>query len=107
MDNDAKPKTRVKHPDRVTLSAEAQSRISNWMTSVQERLKGNRINKSDLVNFLVISHSSDLAEEELDGLRSQYFDEVQFAEWALRQIKEMKALGKTVSLAEIVGKEQL
>ena len=103
MDNEAKPKARVKHPDRVALTAEALTRLANWSGVAHERLKGSRITKSDLVNFLVLSHPPELTEGELERLKSQHFDEVRFAEWALRQMKEMKAQGKTVSLADIIN----
>ena len=62
MENDQKPKVRTRHPDRVTLSPEALNRIATWMQKIREHLKGNRVSRNDLVNFLILSHSSDLSE---------------------------------------------
>ncbi len=106
MENAQDSKKRVKHPDRVTLTPEALTRLAEWMGELEEHLKGSRVTKSDLVNFLVLSHSAQLSEREIDQLKSQHFDEVRFAEWALRQLKAEKAEGKNVSLAEIIQKER-
>lgn len=99
MDSEQKPKQRSKHPDRVTVSAEALTRLGTWAAEVGERLKGTQITKSDLVNFLILSHALNLSEKELSELSAAHFNEVRFAEWALRQLKE----GKVQSLSEIVG----
>jgi hypothetical protein len=51
---------------------------------------------------LVLSHSASLSEREIEQLEREHFDEVRFAAWALKQIKEAKAQGKDLSLSEIV-----
>jgi hypothetical protein len=102
MENAQDSKTRVKHPDRVTLNPEALSRLAEWLGELEGHLKGSRVTKSDLVTFLVLSHPAHLSEREIEQLKSQHFDEVRFAEWALRQLKAAKSEGKNLSLAEIM-----
>ena len=103
MENENKPKSRVKHPDRVTLSPETLSRLRAWLVELEGPMKGSRINKNDLVNFLVLSLSASLSEREVESLVSQHFDEVRFAEWALKRIKIERAEGKSTSLSEVIG----
>ena len=103
MENETKPKTKAKHPDRVTLAPEALWRVSKWLDETRGQIKGSKISRSDLVSFLIMSHSPCLSEGELKELEGEYFDEVRFAAWALGQLKDAKAQGKTVSLNEILG----
>jgi len=46
--------------------------------------------------------SAQLSDREIEKLKTEHFDEVRFAEWALRQLKTAKAQGKALSLADIV-----
>ncbi len=103
MENSTSPKARVRHPDRVSLSPESLNRLSILILEAEGHLKGSRLTKSDLVNFLIKSHSASLSERELEELERDHFDEVRFAAWALRQIKEARAQGKDLSLADVVN----
>lgn len=103
MENQEKPKVKPRHPDRVTLSPESLNRVGGWLSDLEERLKGNRVTRNDLVNFLILTHPPQLSEKETTELSEKYFDEVRFAEWALRQLKEAKASGNNITLAEIMA----
>ncbi len=103
MENETNPKIRVRHPDRVSLCRESLTQIGEWIKETEPRLKGSRITKTDLVNFLILAHSTNLSEQELEQLQDQHFDEVRFATWALGQLKEARAHSKTVSLPEIIS----
>lgn len=103
MENEAKPKSKAKHPDRVTLSPESLARLAQWIGETQNQFKGTRITKTDLVDFLILSHSAHLSERELEQLQIQHFDEVRFASWALGQLKEARAQGKAVCLSDIIS----
>lgn len=102
MENSQDSKKRVKHPDRVTLTPEALSRLSEMVKQLEGHLKGSRVTKSDLASFLVLSRPAQLSDREIEQLKIQHFDEVRFAQWALRQLKTAKAQGKNLSLAEIM-----
>lgn len=106
MENANDSKKRVKHPDRVTLTPEALSRLANWVNDLEAHMKGSRVTKSDLANFLVLSHPVHLSEREIEQLKGQHFDEVRFAEWAVRQLKTAKAEGKNLSLSELMKIEK-
>jgi len=103
VENTQAPKKRMKHPDRVSLTPEALARLSEWVNELKTNLKGSRVTKSDLVDFLVLSHSAQLSEREIEKLKTDHFDEVRFAEWALRQVKAAKASGQQLSLQDVVA----
>lgn len=99
-------RTKVRHPDRVTLNPESLARISKWVEELQQNIRGIRISKNDLVNFLINTRPPQLNEEECNSLKTQYFDEVRFYSWALARLKTEKAQGKSTSLAEIISSAQ-
>jgi hypothetical protein len=103
MENEAKPKKKMTHPGRVTLTPESLARLSQWIEETQGHFKGSRISRSDLANFLIMSHTARLSEKEVEQLESQYFDEVRFAAWAFAEVKKARVEGKVVTLAEIVA----
>lgn len=103
MHNESKSKPRLKHPDRVTLSEESLCRLGSWIAEAENYLKGHRLSKSELVNFIILSRPSLLSEAELTQLETTYFDEIRFTTWALRQLKAARATGKATSLLEIMS----
>lgn len=100
-------KSKIRHPDRVTLKTDSLAQLSKWVDQLQLQSKGIRVSKTDLVNFLIVSHSPNLTEEEINQLKTQHFDEVRFYSWALSRLKAERAQGKNVSLADIVSSSQI
>lgn len=103
MQNETKPKVRVKHPDRVSLSPEAVIRLNEWMDALETNARGIKISKNELVSFLILNHAVKLSESETLQLKDQYFDEVRFAEWAVQQLKAAKASGRHLTLSHVMG----
>ncbi len=94
--------TRNQHPDRIKISPEALSRLSLWNEEITGRLRGVKLTRSDLVNFLILNHEQALSSSELKELENRYFDEVKFAQWALEELKAARARGESLSLADIL-----
>ena len=105
MENNQEIKKRIKHTDRVTLTGESLTRLADMLNQLGDHLKGSRVTKSDLVNFLVLSHAAQLSEREVEKIKAQHFDEVRFAQWAVRQLKTAKSQGKSLSLTEIIHEQ--
>ena len=106
MESEKGLKNRVRHTDRVKLSPESLVRLSQWVQVFEGGLKGNRVTKADLVNFLIRTHIPELSERELDQIEREHFDEIKFASWALKELKAARQSGRRISLADIVGKMQ-
>jgi hypothetical protein len=114
MDDAVKPlegssrarKTAPKNPDRIVVTPEALQRLNGWLQTLEHSLKGVRLSRNQLVSWLISSHPESLSEEETSSIESRYFDEVKFAEWALRELKRSKAIGQSTTLAEIIVRKR-
>ncbi len=100
------PETRNQHPDRIKISPEALSRLSIWNDEATSRLRGVKLTRSDLVNFLILNHEQALSQAELKALENQFFDEVKFAQWAVDELKAAKGRGESIRLAEIIARNR-
>lgn len=98
--------TRNQHPDRIKVSPEVLSRLSLWNEEITGRLRGVKLTRSDLVNFLILNHEQALSSSELKELENRYFDEVKFAQWALEELKAARARGESLSLADILAQNR-
>ncbi len=104
MDNGIEPiKKRRVNPERITVAKESLSRLSDWIEQIATEVKGIKLNRNDLVNWLIQNHASTLSADEVKEVERHFFDEVKFAEWALKELKAAKARGETTSLSEILN----
>lgn len=104
MENDKRARNQC--PDRLRISAEALTRLNCFIEQVSERLRGVKVTRSELVNFLIMDRPEALSASELKGLESKYFDEVKFAQWAVEELKAAKVRGESSTLAEILAKHK-
>jgi hypothetical protein len=111
MDTNSKAVVRTRgrpqHPDRLTLSPEALERLNAWSAELEGRLRGVTLTRGQLVHWLICSHEAMLTTQEVRQLEEAHFDEVKFAEWALRELKAAQARGETISIAEIIGQNRV
>jgi predicted RNA-binding protein len=102
-DENIKPKRDLPPVDRVSLGKEESEKLDRWLKQVQEAFGGViKLNKADLVNFLVREHNESLSTRELKSLRAFHFDEVKFATWALSRLKEAKKNGVDLKYEDIL-----
>lgn len=99
-------KERPRHPDRLTVSPETLERLNGWVADLEERLKGISITRNQLVQWLIMSHEAALSAPELRQIEDEFFDELKFAEWAIKELKTAQARGERVSLADIVARSR-
>ncbi|MBI2712739.1 MAG: hypothetical protein HYX41_07805 [Bdellovibrio sp.] len=99
--------TKNTYPDRVKISAEAIAKLNNLAEQVNSQLRGVKLTRCELVDFLLLSHSESLSASELKDLEAKYFDEVKFAQWAVEELKRAKARGESVSFADILSERSV
>jgi len=92
----------TQHPDRVWIGADALNRLSGWIAEVNSKLQGVAITRSDLVNFIVLSHAEALSATELKEIEARYFDPIKHAQWARAELEAALARGEKVTLVDIV-----
>ena len=102
----AAPRKRPQHPDRLTVSPEALERLNRWVADLEGRLRGITLTRNQLVQWLIMSHEADLSPHETKQVEEEFFDELKFAEWAVRELKAAQTRGERVSLAEIVSRSR-
>jgi len=105
MDLENKPKKKFRHPDRITLTPETLARLSAWLEQVAGQVRGLRLTRADLLNFLVKASPEKLTSSQVLEIEKEYFNEVKFHEWALRELKKSKKLGLKTTYAEITGQK--
>src|SRR5689334_7752251 len=98
---------RPRRPDRLLASPEALARLNDWLVSLEERLKGTALTRNQLVNWLIMSHDASLSVQEIKQIEERFFDEVKFAEWAVKELRAAQARGESVRLADIVSRKRL
>ena len=99
--NENKRKTTTKAIDRMVIHPETADRLDRWMEDLSTRFKGLRISRTDLANHLLMARAAALSPEEAETIRNQYFDEVSFAAWVLKEVRAAKARGQSISITEL------
>ena len=97
---------KAQYPDRIRISAEAVQRLASWAEQIGGRLRGVRITRSDLVNFILLGHAEALTAVEMKELRGRYFDEVKFVLWAVEEQKAAETRGEDITVAEIMERNR-
>lgn len=95
-------RSRTQHPDRVWIKANALNRLNHWVNEATERLRGVKLSRTDLVNFLILSHPEALSTQEMKEIEMRYFDPVKQGEWALGELRAARARGEQVTLEDIL-----
>lgn len=93
-----------KHPDRITLPPSALEKLGRWIGLLQNRSAGIKVTRSDLVTWLINSHSEHLSTSEIADLEEKFFDNLKYAKWAVKEIMEARTRGEILNL-KLVGQE--
>ncbi|MBI2712602.1 MAG: hypothetical protein HYX41_07105 [Bdellovibrio sp.] len=96
-------KIRGQFPDRLKIGSEALSKLNLLIEQANQRLRGMKLTRSDLVNFLILKRSETLSTQELKELETQYFDELKFAQWAIQELKAARSKGESITLGDILS----
>jgi len=92
--------------DRIALQGEARDRVQRWAAELNTQIKGLRLTKTDLVTYLILDHAETLSAEDVLKIRKSYFDEVRFATWLLKEVKEAQKRGESPSIEGLIGMEK-
>lgn len=93
-----------KHPDRITLPPNALEKLGRWIDFLHNKSAGIKVTRSDLVTWLINSHTENLSTSEVSELEEKFFDNLKYAKWAVKEIMEARARGEVLNL-RLVGNE--
>ncbi len=75
--------------ERVTLGKDESEKINQWLNQIKSETSSFlEVSKSDLVNFLIRSHSEHLKLKELKLLKAQKYDLVKHLNWLTPILKK-------------------
>lgn len=104
MDEERKEKKkRQSHLDRATLKPDSLTKIDGWLGDIRQQCRGIRISRTQLVNWLVIRHPSDLTRDEQLELRQMFFDDELLGAWVLRDLRDRRAKGENVTYFDVLA----
>jgi len=74
--------------DRVTLGENEKRIVESWLVQISEWSKGYfALSKSDIVNFLVREHQTELSHRELSRIKADHYDPIRHINWITPQIR--------------------
>jgi hypothetical protein len=103
METQLKPKAKSVAVSRIVLSEEASKYLCTWMSQLRTTCPGIRLKKHDLLSWLVSQKGNKLSSSDLKIIKERFHDEIELAEWVLKQLKAAKARNEKLSLAELLG----
>lgn len=75
--------------ERVTLGKGESEKLNYWLTQIKSETSGFlEVSKSDLVNFLIRSHSENLKLKEIKLIRTHKYDLVKHLNWLTPLLKK-------------------
>lgn len=90
---------------RVSLTSSSLETITNLLGQVESKLPGLKISKSDLVNWIIKTHSESFTDKEFKAIERDHFDPVKALEWAVAEAKKQQGSGKEVDLHVILSQK--
>lgn len=104
--SDETKKKRIPKYDRVTLYDEAMKRVDGWISQAQDSKAGVSLFRKDILNWYILNAPEQLDAKSIESLAAQFFDQERFLKQALKQVRDAKGRGETVSLQELMTDEQ-
>ena len=92
----------VKVQERVTLNEAEVKKLDAWLEQIEKRFEGFiKLNKSELVSFIIRRHQDLLSREELEKIKFENYDEAKFLRWAVQRLEDAKKKGEPLKLADL------
>jgi hypothetical protein len=99
-------KKRIPKYDRVTLYEDAMKRIDGWIKQVQDSKPGVALFRKDILNWHILNSPEELDAGGISSLAALFFDQERFLKQALKQVRDAKGRGETLSLKALMSDEQ-
>lgn len=97
---------RPKNADTIVITKEALAKIQSWIAQIEIQAPSIRLTRSQLVSWLLCHYSEQLSTDEIKKIENDFFDEVRFAQWAIKELKAAKGRGEAVTLSEIMSRNR-
>ncbi|MCX6117346.1 MAG: hypothetical protein NT027_07390 [Proteobacteria bacterium] len=96
-------KPRSHHSDHVVLDDASIAKVSGWIHSINPKLKGSKVTKSDLVNWILSQQAHDLTENQQSEIEQHFFDPVKAVAWVTDEIQRRQKAGEKFDVQEFIN----
>ena len=105
---DDKVKTKsAKRVERAVIADALKDKLAGLTDQANAALQGiATVTKTDIVNLILAAHADDLSSAEVDQLKALHLDQVKYAFWVAKRLKEARAAGETLSLQDVLAMSQ-
>lgn len=94
----------AKQVERAVIDDKQKGKLAAMTDQANAILQGiATVTKSDIVNLILANHGETLNDAELEELKSSHLDQVKYAFWLAKRLKEAKALGQDLSLQDLLA----
>lgn len=101
--NDKKTRRQIDTRDRVALNTDSVTKLSLWVEQLKSKRRGVVVNRKDLVNWLIGSHTNELSQAEEDELSALFYDELKALTEATVEMRAARLRGENPTLEELMG----
>lgn len=92
----------IKNADRITLADNESHKVSAWLSQINLVSRGFlSLSKSDIVNFILREHKSELTPKEIQRIRNDNYDPMKHLNLIAPQIKRALAENDLERVAEL------
>ena len=94
--------------ERATIAEDQKNKLAALAAQANEALKGiASITKSDIVNLMIEEHSDELCDRQIEKLRNRNVDEVKYALWIAKRLREARSAGESLTIKELMQESPL
>jgi len=77
---------------KVTISKKAEKAATDLLAKVNDGFDGGRINRQDLMSWILTMFAEDCGEQDIRAIRAAHFDEITLLELCLKKSKQSGSL---------------
>jgi len=104
MSEELKTVKPAKQVERAVINDELKNKLVSMTAQANAALQGITIvTKSDIVNLVLGAHSDELSAAEIEALKAQHLDQVKFAFWVAKRVKEARDAGENLSMQDVLS----
>ncbi|MCX6125601.1 MAG: hypothetical protein NTV34_12780 [Proteobacteria bacterium] len=95
-------KSRSHHGDRVVLTEKSLEKVTGWIDSIAPRLKGAKVTRADLVNWLISNQGGELTVDQQAEIEQYFFDPIKAVAWVTGEIQRRQKSGEEFDVQEFI-----
>jgi hypothetical protein len=98
---------KAKQVERAVISDALKGKLNGMKDQANVALQGIAcVTKSDIVNLILADHADALSLAEIDKLKASHLDQVKYAFWIAKRLKEAQAAGEQLTLQDLLATSQ-